>query len=80
MQPFLAQAEKEKLDYEAARRIYEEGAPGFETTISFNVPAGKSIPPFFLGRSHTREFSSESEPDSEGFVTDEGDERQSSLF
>ncbi|KLO15908.1 hypothetical protein SCHPADRAFT_824051 [Schizopora paradoxa] len=33
--PFLAQAEKEKLDYEAARRMYEEGTVGFETTISF---------------------------------------------
>ncbi|KAI5117318.1 hypothetical protein M0805_000444 [Coniferiporia weirii] len=35
--PFLAQAEREKLAYEAARRMYEEGTVGFESTISFNV-------------------------------------------
>jgi len=40
-QPFLAQAEKEKLNYEAARRMYEEGTVGFETTISFDEPHGQ---------------------------------------
>ncbi|PAV21341.1 hypothetical protein PNOK_0396800 [Pyrrhoderma noxium] len=38
--PFLAQAEKEKLAYEAARRLYEEGTVSFEQTISFgDTPA-----------------------------------------
>ena len=35
LQPFLARAEKEKLAYEAARRLYEQGTVGFETTINF---------------------------------------------
>lgn len=48
LQPFLAQAEKEKLEYEAARRLYEEGTVGFETTISFgNTPSPSPGPPGF---------------------------------
>ena len=36
----MAQAEKEKLAYEAARRLYEEGTVSFEQTISFgDTPA-----------------------------------------
>ncbi|TDL29836.1 hypothetical protein BD410DRAFT_43554 [Rickenella mellea] len=133
--PFLARAEQEKLDYEAARRLYEEGTPGFETTISFNLPSpspflsssptgptfmfppppspsspqgakqqhyqyqyqpqqfgqvhieqqqqqiqqhqqGLMPPPAQSHSPHLREFSSESEVDSEGFVTDEGDDHR----
>ncbi|KAI0053683.1 hypothetical protein FA95DRAFT_1481141 [Auriscalpium vulgare] len=35
--PFLAQAEQEKLEYEAARKLYEEGTTGYGTSISFSV-------------------------------------------
>ncbi|KAF7775710.1 transcriptional regulator family: HMG [Agaricus bisporus var. burnettii] len=64
-QPFLAQAEQEKMEYEAARRIYEEGAPAYGTSINFSIlpnsPAFTTI----------KMESSESE--SEGFSTDDGD-------
>jgi hypothetical protein len=37
-QPFLAQAEQEKLEYESARKLYEEGTTGYGgTSISFSV-------------------------------------------
>lgn len=45
-QPFLAQAEQEKLEYEAARKVYEEGTTGgftssFSSSINFSIlPAG----------------------------------------
>jgi len=35
--PFLAQAEQEKLEYESARKLYEEGTTGYGTSISFSV-------------------------------------------
>jgi len=35
--PFLAQAEQEKLEYESARKLYEEGTTGYCTSISFSV-------------------------------------------
>lgn len=35
--PFLAQAEKDKLDYEAARRMYEEGTVAPGTNINFSI-------------------------------------------
>ncbi|KAI0254832.1 hypothetical protein BJV78DRAFT_1183178 [Lactifluus subvellereus] len=35
--PFLAQAEQEKLEYEYARKLYEEGTTGYGTSISFSV-------------------------------------------
>jgi len=35
--PFLAQAEQEKLEYESARKLYEEGSTGYGTSISFSV-------------------------------------------
>ncbi|KAG6832154.1 hypothetical protein H0H92_004885 [Tricholoma furcatifolium] len=44
-QPFLAQAEQEKMEYEAARRIYEEGSPGYASSnINFSILP--SSPPF----------------------------------
>lgn len=71
-QPFLAQAEKEKLEYEAARRMYEDGSVGFESTISFNVPqtSGQEGATFVIS-TPAAEHTSDCEPDSEGFVTDE---------
>jgi hypothetical protein len=42
--PFLAQAEQEKMEYEAARRLYEEGTTGYGTSISFSIlPATSPI-------------------------------------
>ncbi|KAF5359026.1 hypothetical protein D9758_004856 [Tetrapyrgos nigripes] len=42
--PFLAQAEQEKMEYEAARRLYEEGTTGYGTSISFSIlPGGSPI-------------------------------------
>ncbi|KAL1739161.1 EXP1-like protein [Schizophyllum fasciatum] len=35
--PFLAQAEKDKLEYEAARRLYEEGTTTPGTNINFSI-------------------------------------------
>jgi len=64
--PFLAQAEQDKMEYETARRLYEEGPPAYGSTIHFSI-----LPPSPL-------FSSvkvESETDSEGFTTDDGFER-----
>ncbi|KIK04711.1 hypothetical protein K443DRAFT_675725 [Laccaria amethystina LaAM-08-1] len=39
-QPFLAQAEQEKMEYEAARRLYEEGTTGFNSSINFSILPG----------------------------------------
>jgi hypothetical protein len=48
-QPFLAQAEPEKMEYEAARRVYEEGTASgstggtsgsFGTSINFSILPG----------------------------------------
>ncbi|KAG5648844.1 hypothetical protein DXG03_000193 [Asterophora parasitica] len=42
-QPFLAQAEQEKMEYEAARRIYEEGSPSYgSSNINFSILPGSS--------------------------------------
>ncbi|KAF5387823.1 hypothetical protein D9615_000623 [Tricholomella constricta] len=45
-QPFLAQAEQEKMEYEAARRIYEEGSPSYgSSNINFSIlPGSPSFP------------------------------------
>ncbi|KAG1906943.1 uncharacterized protein F5891DRAFT_940143 [Suillus fuscotomentosus] len=71
--PFLAQAEQEKLEYEAARRLYEEGTTDVGTSINFSIlpssPSGES--PFRALRAiQTESFSSESE--SETATTDDG--------
>jgi hypothetical protein len=42
--PFLAQAEQEKMEYETARRLYEEGTTGYGTSISFSILPGS---PFY---------------------------------
>ncbi|TFY74987.1 hypothetical protein EWM64_g9025 [Hericium alpestre] len=41
--PFLAQAEQEKLEYETARKLYEEGTPAYGTSISFSVLPSNSF-------------------------------------
>ncbi|KAJ3995523.1 putative HMG1 protein [Lentinula boryana] len=55
--PFLAQAEQEKMEYENARRIYEEGTTGYGTSISFSILPGSPIYP-------AAKLESESESDS----------------
>ncbi|KAJ7068580.1 hypothetical protein C8F01DRAFT_1247077 [Mycena amicta] len=63
--PFLAQAEQEKMEYEAARRLYEDGAgsPGYGTNINFSIlPGSPAFPTIKL----------ESESEGEGFFTDDG--------
>lgn len=56
-QPFLAQAEQEKMEYEKARRIYEEGASSYSSSnINFSILPGS---PFTTMRL-------ESESESEG--------------
>lgn len=42
LQPFFAQAEREKLSYEAARRLYEEGGVGIGSAMSFDQSPGAS--------------------------------------
>ncbi|KAG6336586.1 hypothetical protein ID866_2495 [Astraeus odoratus] len=73
--PFLAQAEQEKLEYEAARRLYEEGTTGPPNNINFSIlPGSPSDSPFHILRSLKSEsFSSESE--SEGMNTDDGNNK-----
>lgn len=78
--PFLAQAEQEKLEYEAARRLYEEGTTDVGTSINFSIlpgsPTGES--PFRALRAiKTESFSSESE--SEGVATDDSVSRYTRL-
>ncbi|KAI0089056.1 hypothetical protein BDY19DRAFT_985068 [Irpex rosettiformis] len=41
--PFLAQAEQEKLEYEAARKLYEEGTTGYSSSINFSILPGNPI-------------------------------------
>ncbi|KAK1228450.1 hypothetical protein PQX77_008513 [Marasmius sp. AFHP31] len=54
--PFLAQAEHEKMEYETARRLYEEGTTGYGTSISFSILPGSPLFP-------TVKVESESESD-----------------
>ncbi|KAG1815659.1 GRIM-19 protein-domain-containing protein [Suillus subaureus] len=71
--PFLAQAEQEKLEYEAARRLYEEGTTDLGTSINFSIlpssPNGES--PFRALRAIQAESLS-SESESEGIAADDG--------
>ena len=80
-QPFLAQAEQEKIEYEAARRLYEEGTTGFGngTSINFSIlPGSPSESPFHALRAIKSEsFSSESESD--GMGPDDGVTRYTQL-
>ncbi|KAG6821495.1 hypothetical protein H0H93_000003 [Arthromyces matolae] len=58
-QPFLAQAEQEKMEYEAARRIYEEGAASSYGSSNINFSILPNSPPFPTFR---LESESENEP------------------
>jgi hypothetical protein len=64
MKPFLAQAEQEKMEYEAARRMYEDGSVGYgSSNINFSIlPGSPAFPAIKI----------ESESESEGFATDDG--------
>jgi hypothetical protein len=69
-QPFLAQAEQEKLDYEAARRMYEEGTTAHGSSINFSILPGSPDDAFRTLRPVRADaFSSD---ESEGFSTDDG--------
>ncbi|KAJ7087408.1 putative HMG1 protein [Mycena crocata] len=60
--PFLAQAEQEKMEYEAARRMYEDGSVGYGSSINFSIlPGSPAFPAIKI----------ESESESEGFATDD---------
>lgn len=54
------------MEYEAARRMYEEGTTAYGTSINFSILPGS---PYFQA------VKVESESESEGFVTDDGLER-----
>ncbi|KAJ6539668.1 hypothetical protein B0H19DRAFT_1180064 [Mycena capillaripes] len=61
--PFLAQAEQEKMEYEAARRLYEDGSVGYSSSINFSIlPGSPAFPAIKI----------ESESESEGFAIDDG--------
>ncbi|KAH9948415.1 hypothetical protein B0H21DRAFT_777944 [Amylocystis lapponica] len=78
--PFLAQAEQEKLEYETARKMYEEGTTGYGSSINFSILPSNSINSMpFPSRSlrplmKQEVFSSES--DSDG-LTDDTDHHHS---
>ncbi|KAG6903399.1 hypothetical protein C0995_005422 [Termitomyces sp. Mi166 len=62
-QPFLAQAEQEKMEYEAARKIYEEGSPTYgSSNINFSILPGSPLFPT---------LKVESESESEGLSVDD---------
>lgn len=56
--PFLAQAEHEKMEYETARRLYEEGTTPYGSSISFSILPGSPI--------FTSHIKLESESESDG--------------
>ncbi|KAH9899641.1 hypothetical protein C8Q73DRAFT_743534 [Cubamyces lactineus] len=78
--PFLAQAEQEKLEYEAARKAYEEGqdaATGFGTSINFSILPGGPINLMPIPRNTPHPLKQEalsSESESDDFMTDDGAE------
>ncbi|KAF9263721.1 hypothetical protein L218DRAFT_864919 [Marasmius fiardii PR-910] len=65
--PFLAQAEHEKMEYETARRLYEEGTTGYGTSISFSILPGSPLFPT---------VKVESESESEGGAPVDGSPRR----
>lgn len=74
-QPFLAQAEQEKLEYEAARKLYEEGTTGYSNSINFSILPGGPINLMPIPRASQRPVKQEalsSESESDGFNTDDG--------
>lgn len=76
-QPFLAQAEQEKLEYESARKLYEEGSTGYgSSSINFSILPGSPINLMPIPRASQRPIKQElsSESESDGFNTDDGAE------
>ena len=73
-QPFLAQAEQEKLEYEAARKLYEEGTTGYGTSINFSILPSSPINsmPFPRSARLPKQEPLSSESESDGFTTDDG--------
>ncbi|PCH40861.1 hypothetical protein WOLCODRAFT_143263 [Wolfiporia cocos MD-104 SS10] len=76
--PFLAQAEQEKLDYETARKMYEEGSPGYASSINFSILPSSPInampvPRGSFLRPKVESFSSV-ESESDGFATDDSND------
>jgi hypothetical protein len=43
IQPFLAQAEQEKLDYEAKKKLYEEGTASSFGSFNFSILPGMPL-------------------------------------
>ena len=80
-QPFLAQAEQEKLEYEAARKMYEEGSTGYgSSSINFSILPGGPINLMPIPRASQRPIKQElsSESESEGFDDDGADHTHTS--
>ncbi|KAJ8475482.1 hypothetical protein ONZ51_g6527 [Trametes cubensis] len=81
--PFLAQAEREKLEYEAARKAYEEGQDasiGFGTSMNFSILPGGPINLMPIPRNTPHPLKEEapsSESESDDFMTDDGAEHTS---
>ena len=73
-QPFLAQAEQEKLEYEAARKLYEEGTTGSPSSINFSILPNNPINSIaFPSSSFLRPVKQET-PSSESEGEDAGDD------
>lgn len=76
MQPFLAQAEQEKLDYEAKKKMYEEGSSGHFGSFNFSILPGSpmdgaSIPRAF--KAAVAPVKAEPAPsEGEGFMIEDG--------
>ena len=74
-QPFLAQAEQEKLEYESARKLYEEGTTGSPSSINFSILPNNPINSIafpsssFLRPVKQEAASSESEGEDDGDLT-----------
>ena len=79
-QPFLAQAEQEKLEYESARKLYEEGTTGSPSSINFSILPGGPINLMPIPRASQRPIKQElsSESESEGFDDDGADHTHTS--
>ena len=80
-QPFLAQAEQEKLEYESARKLYEEGSTGYgSSSINFSILPGGPINLMPIPRASQRPIKQElsSESESEGFDDDGADHTHTS--
>jgi hypothetical protein len=75
-QPFLAQAEQEKLEYEAARKLYEEGTTGSPSSINFSILPNNPISSIVFPSSSflhlVKQEAQGSESESDGMVA-EGD-------